>query len=244
MAYIPPGTFIMGSPIDELGRDSDETQHQVTLTKGFYIGVHEVTQKEYTDVMGYNPSYFQGCGDNCPVEEVSWFDAIDYCNALSDLHEFERAYTVNGQSVTWNQSASGYRLPTESEWEYACRAGTTTAFYNGPIANIQQDPNCDKIAWYSYNSGSTPHPFGMRDPNVWKLSDMSGNVLEWNWDWYGTYPPGPVTDPTGPASGSVRVERGGSWGYYAQVCRSANRGYGSPSTPFGHRGFRIARNAN
>jgi formylglycine-generating enzyme required for sulfatase activity len=214
----------------------------VILSKSFYIGSYEVKQQEWIYLMGNNPSYFKG--NNLPVEGVSWFDAIDFCNALSDYMSYERAYTVNGQTVTWNQGANGYRLPTESEWEYACRAGSKGAYYNGLNSSCGNDPNLDPIAWYCYNSSSKTHEVGQKDPNTWGLYDMSGNVWEWNWDWYGTYPPGPVTDPTGPTSGSCRVPRGGSWGDYAQYCRSAFRVNHYPSSRSNVLGFRIARNAN
>jgi formylglycine-generating enzyme required for sulfatase activity len=241
--YVPPGTFLMGSPPEELGREPDEIQHQVTLTKGFYIGVHEVTQREYKFVIGYNHSYFEHCGEDCPVEYVNWIEAVTYCNELSAMYGYKKAYTINGQDVSWNKTADGYRLPTEAEWECACRAGSTTAFYNGEISNIYQDNNCDSIAWYYYNAFYTSHPFGGKDSNAWGLYDFSGNVSEWCWDWYGEYPASPVSDPSGPATGSTRVLRGGDLYDNAKSCRSADRKSMNPVYRANSAGFRIARNA-
>ena len=220
---IDPGSFTMGAPTAELGREPNEVQHDVTLTDGFYLAETEVTQAQWEAVMGTNPSHFSGC-DDCPVEWVSWHDAVDYCNALSALEGLEPAYEVKCPYVNWDQSANGYRLPTEAEWEYACRAGSTTAFYNGGITETQcSDPNLDQIGWYCGNSAWTTHEVGQKLPNAWGLYDMSGNVYEWCWDWRGDYPLGPVTDPVGPSSGNMRVMRGGSWGYTALQCRSAYR---------------------
>ena len=218
---IEPGRFTMGSPTHELGRNSDEVQHEVTLTRPFFLAETEVTQAQWLAVMGTSPSYFAGC-DECPVI-ATWYDAVDYCNALSALESLDPAYEVNGTNVIWDQSANGYRLPTESEWEYACRAGSATAFYNGPITDTGcNDPNLDQIGWYCGNASSKTHEVAEKLPNAWGLYDMSGNVWEWCWDWYGAYP-GPVTDPAGPDSGARRVLRGGGWGSYAQRCRSALR---------------------
>jgi len=217
--WIPPGTFVMGSPSSEEGRDADEVQHTVTLTQGFWMSDHEVTQGEYQAVMGNNPSYFKG-DLNRPVEQVSWDDAVLYCQKLT---ERERA----GGQITAQQA---YRLPTEAEWEYAARAGTTGARYG----------ELDTIAWWYGNAGKQTHPVKQKAPNAWGLYDMLGNVWEWCADWSGEYPAGSVTDPTGPNSGSVRVYRGGSWGNDASVARSAYRSWVVPGNRYSFLGFRPA----
>ena len=238
--YIPPGTFIMGSPEDELGRNDDETQHQVTLTQGFYMQTTEVTQDQWEKVTGSNPSYFDSCGDDCPVEQVSWNDAQDFINALNLLEETDR-----------------YRLPTEAEWEYAARAGSFTAFSNGEIETEGGlDPNLDEMGWYCGNSGVSyqgcydlsgicsscagPHPVAQKTTNTWGLFDMYGNVWEWCQDYYDSYPSGSVIDPTGPVSASNRVFRGGCWFDYARNCRSAVRFFDfSPDDTYSFIGFRL-----
>jgi formylglycine-generating enzyme required for sulfatase activity len=231
MVKIPAGTFTMGSPDNEKDRGSDEVQHQVTISRDFYMSKYEVTQGEWKAVMGSDPSYFKG-GD-LPVESVSWYDAVAYCNALSEKEGLTPAYTINGTSVTWNKSANGYRLPTEAEWEYACRAGTTTAYYSGK--------RVDSAGWYGNNSGSKPHPVGEKTANKWGLHDTHGNVREWCWDWYGNYDKGSQTDPTGTASGTIRVLRGGSWLNIAEFLRSAHRYGGTPGGGSIHHGFRVCR---
>jgi len=220
---IPAGTFTMGSPTNELGRNYDETQHQVTLTQFYYMQTTEVTQGQWRAVTGSNPSYFSSCGDDCPVEQVSWDDVQSFISALNNL----------GQGT--------YRLPTEAEWEYAARAGSTTAFANGGITELYcgYDPNLDAMGWYCYNASFTTHPVGLKQPNDWGLYDMHGNVWEWCQDLYGDYPSSAVTDPTGPSSGSDRVLRGGGWYFYAGDCRSANRGSSDPSDRNGYDGFRL-----
>ncbi len=230
---IPAGTFMMGSPSTEPGRDSDEIQHQVTLTSDFYMQTTEVTQKQWRDVMGTSPSYFSACGDNCPVEYVSW----------NDVQTFITAMNARGEGT--------YRLPTEAEWEYAARGGSTTAFYNGAITytgSTPLDPNLDAIGWYYGNSavsytpnysGKGTHPVAQKQPNAYGLYDMSGNVWEWCQDWYGTYPTTAVTNPVGPSTGSARVLRGGSWLNYARLCRSAYRYDNTPSGRDIHLGFRL-----
>ncbi len=191
-AVIPPGKFMMGSPEDEPGREDDETRHKVTLTQPFQMGMHEVTQEQYEKVLGANPSKFKGPQN--PVEQVSWDDAVGFCRKLSALPTEKAAGYV-------------YRLPTEAEWEYACRAGTTTAYSFG-ASHAQQGDH----SWFKDNSGRATHPVGGKKTNPWGLYDMYGNVWEWCQDWHGVYPSGAVTDPTGPLSGSSRLYRGGSWG--------------------------------
>ncbi|WP_461256864.1 SUMF1/EgtB/PvdO family nonheme iron enzyme [Treponema sp. R80B11-R83G3] len=229
MVRIQGGTFTMGSPTNEPGRSSNEVQHQVTVSS-FYMGRYEVTQKEYKEIMETNPSDFKG--DNLPVENVSWYDAVEYCNKRSQKEGLTPAYTRNGDNVTWNRGANGYRLPTEAEWEYACRAGTTTAYNTGAIIN-------DNTGWYSTNSGYKTHPVGEKPANTWGLYDMHGNVWDWCWDWYGNYSSGSQTDPMGASSGTVRVVRGGSEGDNGAMVRSAFRFTESPYNRRG--GFRLVR---
>jgi formylglycine-generating enzyme required for sulfatase activity len=239
MVWIPPGTFVMGSPTNEAERYSDETQHTVTLTKGFYMGKYAVTQGEYLALMGSNPSYFTG-NLNRPVEQVSWIDATNYCAHL----------TQQEQAAGRLPSGWVYRLPTESEREYACRAGTTTAFHygnalHGGMANFwdyyEYDASIGQI--YVSNPAVAWLPrtttVGSYQPNAWGLYDLHGNVWEWCRDWYGTYPIGSVTDPQGATSGSGRVVRGGSWNYNGKYCRSSYRFDFPPSGRFNYFGFRV-----
>jgi len=200
--WIQPGTFLMGSPLGEEGRSDRELQHTVTLSQGFWLSDHEVTQSEYWSVMGSNPSFFTG-DLNRPVETVSWDDAVRYCQKLTE--QARAAGLITAQEA--------YRLPTEAEWEYAARAGTTGAWYG----------ELDAIAWWSGNSGGQTRPVKQKAPNAWGLYDMIGNVWEWCSDWYGAYPIGSVTDPIGPSSGTDRVDRGGGWGSGAERVRSAYR---------------------
>ena len=234
MVRIQGGTFMMGSPANESGRRNDEgPQRQVTVSS-FYMGKYEVTQKEYQEIMGTNPSKFKG--DNLPVETVSWYDVIGYCNRRSQREGLTPAYTVNGTNVTWNRNANGYRMPTEAEWEYACRAGTVSAYNTG--ANIS-----DNTGWYTANSGETTHPVGQKPANAWGLYDMHGNISEWCWDIYANYPSGVQTDPIGASSGANRIYRGGSYASPALINRSTSRGATGPSGRAPSSGFRVVRNA-
>lgn len=257
--YIPAGTFTMGSPVGEIGRDSpsDELQHQVTLTEGFWLKETEVTQAEWTALMGNDPSYWvTTCGPNCPVEMVAWWDVLAYCNALSVNQGFTPCYTLTGctgtpgardyncASAERHTDCTGFRLPTEAEWEFAARAGTTTALYLGNLTETGcektlLDPLLDTMGWYCGNSGDIKHPVAQKTPNAWGLYDMSGNVWEWVWDWYGgTYEDAPQTDPSGPATGDTRVFRGGAWFAHAQFCRSAQRFTYEPAVHNNSLGFR------
>jgi formylglycine-generating enzyme required for sulfatase activity len=217
---IQPGTFMMGSPASWWGGGGDERQHQVTLTQPFSMGIYTVTQSEYARIMGSNPSRFKG--DCHPVEQVSWEDATAFIQKLNGLPEERAAGRV-------------YRLPTESEWEYACRAGSSRAYCFG-----EDEARLGEYAWYGANSGSKTHPVGQKAPNAWGLYDIHGNVWEWCSDWYGDYPSGSVTDPTGASTGSCRVNRGGSGSFEAANCRSADRFRNVPSNRNGHLGFRLA----
>ncbi|MBO4544836.1 MAG: formylglycine-generating enzyme family protein [Verrucomicrobia bacterium] len=229
LIWIEPGTFMMGSPENELGRFDDETQHQVTLTQGYWLGKYKVTQAQYKAVMGANPSEFSG--DNNPVECVSWNDAMAFCAKLTEIEKAASRLPVGYE----------YTLPTEAQWEYACRAGTTTALNSGKnLSDEGQCPEMDEVGWYDCNSDETTHPVGLKLPNVWGLYDMHGNVWEWCLDWYGAYPTSSVMDPKGAGTGSGRVLRGGSWNYYASICRSAIRFLNSPSNDYDNYGFRVA----
>ena len=224
---LPAGTFTMGSPSSELGSYSDERpQHQVTLTQPFYMQQTEVTQSQWEAVMGSNPSYFPGC-PTCPVEQVSW----------DDVQVFLGYMNARGEGT--------YSLPTEAQWEYAARAGSATAFYNGGITELScgYDPNLNAIGWYCYNADSQTHPVAQKTPNAWGLYDMSGNVWEWCQDWFSSsyYDSSPSTDPAGPSSGSSRVLRGGSWSNSAKNCRSANRNNDGPDFSYDCLGFRLLR---
>jgi len=236
------GTFTMGSPKNEQERNDNEgPQHQVTVSS-FNMGKYEVTQKEYQEVMGANPSYFKG--DNLPVEQVSWFDAIEYCNRRSQKEGLILVYVVNGTNVVWNQNANGYRLPTEAEWEYACRAGTTTPFNTGKNITTSQ-ANYNGNYPYKKNAKGTyfdkPTPVGSFYPNNWGLYDMHGNVWEWCWDWYADYHRGAQTDPLGASSEFYRVDRGGGWGNNAHHLRSAYRNGITSSNRHNDLGFRLVR---
>ena len=232
--YIAPGTFTMGSPTSEEGRVENETQHQVTLTRGFYLQTTEVTQGEWQRVMGINPSSFASCGSDCPVEQVSWLDAVGYANALSAAEGYSACYNSDGSVMGGSvYRCTGYRLPTEAEWEYAARAGSTAARYG----------TLDQIAWHAGNSGLETHSVGELQANAWGLYDMLGNVWEWTHDWYGPYR-GSVSDPIGPGSGSSRGIRGGGWGSSTSYLRSAGRSLDAPDTRNTGVGFRLARTAN
>jgi formylglycine-generating enzyme len=216
-AWIPPGTFMMGSPKEEKERQDNETQHKVTLSRGFYLGVHLVTQEQWQAVMGNNPSNFKG-EKNLPVEQVSWDDCQEFVKKLRE------------------KDKKPYRLPTEAEWEYACRAGTTTPFHFGETISTDQ-ANYDGND--SYGNGKKGEfrkktkPVGSLPANAWGLHDMHGNVYQWCQDRHDAYPHKDVADPQGPDAGKFRVLRGGSWVGDPHVCRSAFRGRYEP----GDRGY-------
>ena len=221
----------------------------MTLTRDFWMMTTEVTQAQFESVMGYNPSYFTACGPTCPVEQANWHEFAAYANALSQSEGLGECYSCTGTAPNFDCAPSvsyataydcpGYRLPTEAEWEYAARGGTTTATYNG---NLETHPTCDPrlhrtrrwspIAWFCGNASNTTHPVGTKTANAYGLYDMLGNVWEWCHDWYGAYPGGAETDPTGAASGSDRVLRGGSWYGDAWDARAASRGDDSPGDRF------------
>jgi len=240
MVWINSETFTMGSPTNEANRGSNETQHDVTISKGFNMGKYEVTQELYQAVMGVNPSIFTSnpatgeVQERRPVESVTWYDAVEFCNKLSEMEGLTKAYKIIGATVTVNWETNGYRLPTEAEWEYACRAGMTTAYNTG-------DTISDNTGWYTNNSNSRTHEVGKKSANAWGLYDMQGNVWEWCWDWYGSYASESQTDPRGAASGSSRVLRGGGWDNFGQLLRSAFRDYNNPDIRGDNDGFRLLR---
>ena len=238
LMLIPKGTFIMGSPELEKLRKEDEVQHEVSIDSDFYLGVYEVTQGQYLKVMGGNPSYTQsrkgddsvvipkGDSSMYPVENVSWEDVLEFCKRLSELPEEKKLGRV-------------YRLPSEAEWEYACRAGSTTAFSFGEDPNSLRD-----YAWFMKNGDGKTHPVGKKKPNAWRLYDMHGNVWEWCSDRYGDYLEAAAGKRSGPSKGSFPVRRGGSTHNDASVCRSARRLGRNPQNYFsGLIGFRVAISA-
>jgi sulfatase modifying factor 1 len=220
MFWCKPGAFMMGSPENEKDRKVDETRHEVTFTKGFYLGKYEVTQAQWTEVMETNPSEF--AGDDLPVEMVSWKDAMEFCEKLTEI---ERA---SGQIPDgWK-----YRLPTEAQWEYACRAGTTTVYAFGDKITTKQ-ANFDKTLGKTTNIGKYP-------ANAWGFHDMHGNIREWCLDWHNPFAKGSMRDPQGPADGSYRVGRGGCWDYDGRDVRSADRSRHAPDARGSDLGFRLS----
>lgn len=258
-ARIPAGSFLMGSPGH--GAGEKECQHPATITKEFYLSVYELTVGEFEafvndtdfqtdaekgggtytedwnlnpDVNWRNPGLDQG--RNHPVACVSWYDAIRYCIWLSEREGLKPLYKIIGDDILWEEGGDGYRLPTETEWEYACRAGTTTRFYTG---NTEDD--LARAGWYEGNSEKRTHPVGQREPNAWGLYDMHGNIFEFCWDWNGEYPTADVFDARGPEIGRSRVFRGGAWNIAAKECRCAFR-YGlAPTRAHYYVGVRLVR---
>jgi formylglycine-generating enzyme required for sulfatase activity len=243
MVKISAGSFTMGSPDTETNREVDEgPQHQVTLTQDFYLGKYEVTQGQWQAVMGANPSRYSSCGQDCPVERVSWNEITGVGGFLDKLNQAKAGCDISNLPTDTTRyrpdkvPAGCYRLPTEAEWEYSARAGTTTRFSYG------DDPSqIGNYGWYTSNSSSSTHKVGGKLPNPWGLYDMHGNVSEWNYDWYGSnyYSNGNQTDPSGPTSGSYRVVRGGSWYDVAGGLRSAFRSDFGPDGRCNGLGFRL-----
>ena len=251
LVLVKGGSFTMGSPEDEPWRSDDEKQHEVAVSD-FYLAPTEVSQLEYGTLMG------KGSGaDGIPIADVTWYDAIAYCNALSAEAGLAPVYVVDGEDVTWDLSADGYRLPTEAEWEYACRAGTT-----GPF-NLDHSLSADEANYYGHYPYEIEGNYFDQDaldvkpgvyrgepiesrsfePNAWGFYDMHGNVAEWVWDRYGAYDTGNAQDPTGPESGALRVNRGGGWNDFAKNLRSAYRASLTPTSSSPSVGFRVARSA-
>jgi formylglycine-generating enzyme required for sulfatase activity len=251
LKLIPAGEFMMGSPDDDKDAGKDEKpQHRVRITRPFYLGVTEVTQAEYAAVMGVNPSAFSSSGtskedvegkstDRLPVESIPWLDAVTFCNKLSELEGRPPFYRINGAAVLVNDwNGTGYRLPTEAEWEYACRARTTARYSFG-----EDQEGLGEFGWFVGNSGSRTHPVGEKRPNGFGLFDMHGNVWEWCWDWFGEayYESSAVEDPRGPDAASSRVNRGGGWRYGPRSAGSAFRTSDEPGLRDRNLGFRLAR---
>ena len=255
LVHCPPGTFTMGSPVDEADRSDDEVQHEVTLTRGFAMGVVPVTQALWEAVTGKNPAMREG-GDDAPrrpVENVSWFEAVRFCNALSAKLGLAAAYTIregNKPAVTCDFGAAGFRLPTEAEWEYAARSGGDAFVYAG-------SDDLDEVGWYddseyddekkkkvSPASIDCPQPVAGKRPTRWGLYDLSGNVWEWCWGVYGDYAKNKITNPKGARSGPFRVNRGGSWLDAAGQARAATRDGILPGRRGGNLGLRLSRTIN
>jgi len=232
---LPAGSVVMGSPADEPGRNTDEMQERVTISRAFYLQTTEVTQGQWKRVMGTNPSRFSDCGEDCPVEQVSWYDTQAFIRKLNDLEGTNR-----------------YRLPTEAEWEYAARAGTATAYFWGKAPDCSR-ANYGNSLWGSECKGANPGKtakVGSFRPNTWGLYDMVGNVWEWVDNWYGPYNSSQITNPDVPRSGVFQVQRGGAWDSDAAACRTALRVKALPEVKLGHLklnpgnlGFRLARTA-
>jgi len=253
LKLIPAGEFFMGSPDDAIEAEKNEKpSHRVRITKPFYLGVYEVTQAQYEGVMGNNPSYFSANGggkdrvagqstDRYPVENVSWLDAIQFCNKLSEKEGRKPFYEIDGKDIRvpdWN--GQGYRLPTEAEWEYACRANASTPTRFSFGDNMAE---LGLYGWFVGNSEWRTHPVGQKRQNGFGLYDMHGNVLEWCWDLYGEgyYNQSAADDPTGPAGAVDRVFRGGGWYISARGCRPAYRTWVTPEGRGSSLGFRVAR---
>jgi formylglycine-generating enzyme required for sulfatase activity len=248
----------MGSPPGEIGRDMTERQHMVTISRAFWMKANEVTQADWQALMGTNPATHQACGANCPIESVNWFSAVLYANALSMRDGYTPCYekatggpfdavaAAARQPPNWRLgfACDGYRLPTEAEWEYAARAGTTTGFFSGDPTQpncAPLDPALDVAGFYCANAGSGTHPVRSKRANAWGLYDMHGNTWEWVWDWAAPYGAGPVTDPIGPATGTTRQTRGGSYFSAAMYCRSACRDPSPPESTYDDTGLRLSR---
>jgi len=255
-ATIKAGTFTMGDTTNETcKKEYPETVHAVTLTHDFEMQTTEVTQGWFQTLMGYNPSFFSACGTSCPVDQVTWHEAVAYCNTLSKQKGLALCYGCTGspQNPTCTVAAAyakqkiydcpGYRLPTEAEWEHAYRAGTTTSFYNGPLKSCtDEDTTASMIGWYGFNSSDKTHPVGQKKANAWGLFDMAGNVCEWCHDWFqNDLGSAVVTDPWGAgASGTIPV-RGGHWRDHPRNVRAPARTDDLPDWKGWENGFRCVR---
>jgi formylglycine-generating enzyme required for sulfatase activity len=248
LVRIEAGQFLMGTNTEQVNqwartyRDfqnealhDEQPQHPVRISRDYFLGIHEITQGQYRTVLAKNPSAYEG-RDDLPVESVSWFEAIEFCNKLSEREKRRPFYLINGSDVTIN-GGDGYRLPTEAEWEYACKARSITFYHFGDDVR-----NLEAFAWYERNAGRTTHPVGTKLPNGWGLFDMLGNVYEWCFDGYSGeyYRMSPVDDPIG-ATSKIKVIRGGSWRSAASSCRSARRWSDEAEFRSEELGFRVAR---
>jgi formylglycine-generating enzyme required for sulfatase activity len=241
--------FTMGS---NNGETNETPVHTVVFTNSFLISRTEVIQSDYLALLRINPSKYQGDtlpADSLPVDKVSWFDAALFCNALSKQQGYDTVYkftAITGtpgdncalKDLTIHMNRNGYRLPTEAEWEYACRAGTTTDFYWGDSDDLD---TVSMYCWYTKNSNNKTHPVGTKLPNAWGLYDMSGNLFEWCNDWYGPYADSVYVDPDGPLNGSSKITRGGNWLTQSGFCRASYRGRTAPDFRCSAIGFRVAR---
>ena len=250
---IPGGRFYMGShDSDKYLRNNEHPQHRVIIPSNFFIGVYPVTQKQFQDLLEYNPSIVID-NEDCPVDSVTWFSAIEFCNKMSEAESLTPYYSLKAVRRRVNNSienanvsilgGDGYRLPTEAEWEYACRAGSITPWCFG-----DQVLDVGEYAWFYDNSLMETHPVGHRKPNSWGLFDMHGNVMEWCYDWYNEsqyqqYAEEETENPAGPTSGTAKVLRGGAWQFGAEATRCAYRNSSTPDAVAGVIGFRICRNA-
>ena len=246
--HIKGGSFTMGSPSKESGRGFNEVQHSISVNS-FFMSQHVVTQKEWAEIMGAKANKEKYVSDH-PVYSINWYDALEYCNKRSIKEGLTPVYDINKKrkdpnnkstvdhdkwTVKWNKNANGYRLPTEAEWEYACRAGTDTAYNTG------SDKISNDTGWYKDNNKNMVEPVGKKSANGWGLYDMHGNAWEWCWDWYGEYKKSDQRNPDGPVVGDYRVIRGGSWDSGARYLRSASRLYASPCNRYVFIGLRLVR---
>lgn len=242
--FIKGGTFAMGSPENEPWRENDEILHKVKVSD-FIMCKYEVSQEEFFSLMGTNPSEFKG--KDLPVENVTWYEAILFCNARSESEGLQKVYQIEGNKIIWDKKANGYRLPTEAEWEYACRGGSNSAFNFGLFPTSEM---ANYYATYSYKDEPSgvyrkkTMPIDSFKPNSLGLFNMHGNVAEWCWDIYGSYDDKKILDPDGSAEGKLRLCRGGGWNDFGKHLRSAFRSAADPKSRMYNRGFRIVRNSN
>jgi formylglycine-generating enzyme required for sulfatase activity len=231
LVLVPAGSFQMGSA---QGDADEKPARAVTISRGFYMSRYEVTQEQWQEVMGTKPAGQEV--EDLPMANVSWYEAVEYCNRLSRREGLRPCYKGSGESVSCDFSANGYRLPTEAEWEYAARGGNRSRGYT-----FAGGDSPEEVAWHQNDAGARVHPVGQKKPNELGLYDLSGNLYEWCWDWYGSY--AAAMSPDGPRTGSRRVLRGGGWASTAESLRVTNRGYDTPEYKSKYVGFRPVRNA-
>ena len=241
MMDIEGGTYLRGSL--EQPYATTERVHETTVSP-FRLSAYETTQALWREIMVTNPARFRG--DKLPVDSVSWIDAVRFCNVLSERDGLETAYEIRGNDAVWRREANGYRLPTEAEWEFAARGGVRGAISGEPLRKVLYagGSDADKVAWYDRNSAKTSHETGIKLANELGLFDMSGNVWEWCWDWYGDYPRTAVKDPEGAIKGAgQKVLRGGAWFTPINLLRVTYRYWNAPTFKVNSVGFRLAQNA-